>query len=273
MRTTHSMRFCLFIIGLLFIVFLAGCNMPGAGIQDKGLMATLARQTVSARLTQAILETQNASGWTPAVTRTATPEGTATPANTTMPQPTNTAWLAPTDAPIPCNWAQFIDDVTIPDNTELIAGAIFTKTWRIKNIGVCDWTSGYRLIFDGGDPMNAPGASQFTSGTVPAGATVDISVQLTAPSSPGAYTGYYKLRSPDNIVFGTGAGAYGNFWVKIVVLAPSATPTTTATPTMTSTSLPTATLTNTPLPTATHTTAPAPIATDTPSPTATPTTP
>lgn len=260
METTLYKRFCLLTIGLLFAVFLVGCNMPGSGGEGNGLMATLARQTVSAKLTQALLETQNASGQAPAASATPATAESATPEDSATPQYTDTPGPTPTNTPIPCNWAQFIDDVTIPDNTEIVAGTVFTKTWRLKNIGVCDWSSGYRLIFDGGDQMGAPNEFQFTSGTVPPGATVDISLELTAPENPGTNIGYFKLRSSDSIVFGTGGSAEGNFWVKIVVIAPSATPTATATPTETATP----TITDTPSPTATFTETPTPTVTDTP---------
>ncbi|MBC8504432.1 MAG: hypothetical protein ISR58_06310 [Anaerolineales bacterium] len=253
------------IIVLLVVVFLTSCNMPGRESNDKGVMATLARQTVSAKLTQAIRETQIASGQAPASTDSTMPEQSATPADTATQAYTNTPGPTPTNRPTPCNWAQFVSDVTVPDDTEFIAGAVFTKTWRIRNVGLCEWSSGYRLIFDSGDQMNAPLDSQFTTGVVPSGSQVDISVELTAPSVPGTYIGFYKLRSSDNLVFGTGGEAQGNFWVRIVVLAPSATPTSTATFTET----PTLTITNTPSPTATFTETPTPTISDTPSATAT----
>jgi len=228
-------------------------------------MATLARQTVSAKLTQAFVETQNASGILPANTIPAKTGSTDVPQDTVAPANTATQGPPPTNTPIPCNWAQFVTDVTVPDDTEFIAGSAFTKTWRLRNVGSCDWTSGYRLIFDNGDQMSAPYESQFTTGVVPPGSQVDISVNLTAPSSAGTYIGFFKLRSSDNLVFGTGGDTQGNFWVRIVVLTPSATPSVTSTFTET----PTPTITETPLPTSTFTDTPVPTASDTPSPTAT----
>src|SRR5215216_4227854 len=35
--------------------------------------------------------------------------------------------------------AVMIEDVTIPDNTIMTAGAKFTKTWRFLNNGKCNW--------------------------------------------------------------------------------------------------------------------------------------
>jgi hypothetical protein len=141
----------------------------------------------------------------------ATPTFTETPTATAT--PSNTATL--TNTPIPCNMAAFIDDVTYPDDTSVYAGADFTKTWRIQNVGSCSWTSGYRLVFVSGDEMNAPSAVKFTNGVVNPGQTVDISIQLTAPSTTGTYRGYFKLRDSDGVMFGIGASGNDAFYVQI----------------------------------------------------------
>ena len=54
-----------------------------------------------------------------------------------------------------CDWAQFIADVTVPDGTTYTPGATFQKTWRLKNIGTCTWTTSYALIFDSGNQLGA----------------------------------------------------------------------------------------------------------------------
>ncbi len=48
--------------------------------------------------------------------------------------------------------------------------------------------------------MNGP-TVQALSGNVNPGQTVDISVNLTAPSSNGTYTGYWGLRNPSGVIF------------------------------------------------------------------------
>ena len=210
------------------IPLLSGCNLPrGNGdLSDVDLLKTAARQTVEARLTENVDDTEEA---TP--TATATEDGQADDGEPT-PSPTATTEAPdpPTNTPRPCNKMEFVDDVTIPDGTEIVAGDSFTKTWRLKNTGTCTWTSGYRLIFDHGDRMGAPDSVQLTSGSVDPGGSVDVSVDLTAPDSPGSYKGYFLLRSPENVVFGLG-GSQG-FWVEIEVIAVD-TPTPTATATNT----------------------------------------
>ncbi|PIU90073.1 MAG: hypothetical protein COS63_04110, partial [Anaerolineae bacterium CG06_land_8_20_14_3_00_57_67] len=49
-----------------------------------------------------------------------------------------------------CDWAQFVADITVPDGASFAPGAAFTKTWRLKNIGTCTWTTSYALVFVSG---------------------------------------------------------------------------------------------------------------------------
>jgi hypothetical protein len=120
-----------------------------------------------------------------------------------------------------CYWAQFVADVTVPDGTNYAPGSVFKKTWRLKNIGTCAW-SDVSLIFESGQQMGAP-ASAALPATVNPGQTVDISVDLTAPSSAGNYFGFFKLKSASGGVFGIGSAANGKFWVEINVNSSSGT--------------------------------------------------
>jgi hypothetical protein len=129
--------------------------------------------------------------------------------------PTSTSTPTQTPVPTPCDAAQFVTDVTIADDSSVTVNAGFTKTWRLSNVGTCTWTSGYQLVFDHGDRMSAPDAVMLTSGTVPPGSTVDVSVTLKAPAAAGTYQGFFKLRNPSGVLFGVGADANTAFWVKI----------------------------------------------------------
>ena len=119
-------------------------------------------------------------------------------------------------AATPCNWAQFISDVSVPDGSVFSPGTIFTKTWRLQNIGTCTWTTGYSLVFDSGSQMSGPASVSLTS-TVAHGQNVDLSVMLTAPAAPGRYRGFWKLKDASGTSFGIGASATGAFWVDIEV--------------------------------------------------------
>lgn len=110
----------------------------------------------------------------------------------------------------------FIMDVTIPDDSEIEAGAAFTKTWRLRNDGTCTWEPSYDLVFHHGDHMSAASTVALTGSVMP-GQIVDLSIDMVAPADPGTYQGYWMLRNGDDVLFGLGAGGDVAFWVKIVV--------------------------------------------------------
>jgi hypothetical protein len=112
-------------------------------------------------------------------------------------------------------------------------GTAFTKTWRLHNIGTCTWNSAYAVVFVSGESLGAP-ATVLLPGDVPPNATVDISIDMRAPTTPGRYTGYWRMRNASGGQF----SASGNqpFFVQIEVTA--VTPTVTITPTITATSQP-----------------------------------
>lgn len=147
-------------------------------------------------------------------TATAQSQVTVSPPTVTVkpPEPVlPSATFTPTQRP--CNQALFVTDVTIPDGSEVPAGSNFTKVWRLQNNGSCTWTSGYTVVFDSGDRMNAPDAVAVTGGTVPYGGSVDIAMTLKAPDVAGTYRGYFRLRSPEGIIFGVGGGVA--FYVEV----------------------------------------------------------
>ena len=198
-------------LGLLLVaaLLLAACNFPGYQSAPGDPVATSAAATIAAALELTRLAVTLEP---PALAPTQAPP-TPVPASPTPAPPTA---VPPTVTPsTPCNAASFVSDVTYPDNTSVVVGASFTKTWRLKNVGTCTWTSGYKLAFDGGDRMSAPDTVTLTSGTVPPGGTVDASVDLKAPADTGTYQGNYRLREPGGALFGIGASATSFFWVKI----------------------------------------------------------
>ena len=103
-------------------------------------------------------------------------------------------------------------DVTIPDGTAMAAGQDFVKTWKIKNIGICTWGTGYSLIYSYGEKMS--GKPVPLSVNVAPGEEVDVSVNLRAPSKPGNYFGAWQMVNPKGIPFG---GKEDILLVKIVV--------------------------------------------------------
>jgi hypothetical protein len=142
------------------------------------------------------------------------------------PTPTVTAGPSPTPVATTCNRAAFVTDVSVPDNTSFTANTPFTKTWRLKNIGTCTWTTAYSVYFVSGNSMGAPASINLVSNVAP-GQTVDISVPMTAPNVAGTYQGYWKLRNASNASFGIGTTYNNPFWALVKVTTTSGGGTTT----------------------------------------------
>ncbi len=150
----------------------------------------------------------------PAPPATLTPLPALTPTATPFNQP------PPTIAPSGCDKASFIADVTVPDGTLFSPGAAFTKTWRLKNAGSCSWTTAYKFLFYSGEQMGAPTSINVPWNVSP-GQTVDLTVNLVAPSSPGKFRGHWILSNANGALFGIGANASMPIWVEINVAGDS----------------------------------------------------
>ena len=136
--------------------------------------------------------------------------------------------LQPANAPDCTNSASFVADVTIPDNTNVAGGTVFTKTWRVSNTGTCIWGPGYTLTHYSDERLGAPDSVPLVI-TYP-GQTADISVDLTAPNSNGNHRGNFVIENPAGLIMKVGDDS--RLWVIINV-----TVTTTITPTATATAL------------------------------------
>jgi len=189
-------------------LLLAACNLP----QQAAPTPDLSPDDLIATAVQATAQFMQ-----PPWTRTPVPPTlvTSSPPTFTPPPPPTFTPPPPTVTPVPCNQAEFVTDVTVPDGSDFPVFDTFTKTWRLRNVGTCTWTSDYRVVFDHGDQMQAPSSAPVNSGSVPPGGTVDVSVPMEAPGTPGTYKGYWKLRDAGGVLFGVGASGNVAFWVEI----------------------------------------------------------
>jgi Ig-like domain from next to BRCA1 gene len=215
------------LLPITLIVFsamlLAACNLPMTSVStpDPGLVFTQAAQTQTAQPTM-IPTTIPPTGMitleppTPAIvlppTSTSTSVPTATPTVAASPTTTTT----PNEGSC-TNQIEFVSDVTIPDDTELLPAKDFIKTWRLKNIGTCTWTNQYALVFISGDQMNGISPLPLANPVAP-NSTVDLSVNLKAPGSTGSYKGNWELQNASGVIFGTGKNADQPFYVQIKVV-------------------------------------------------------
>ncbi len=195
------------IVACVILITGIACSLTGTAIQPTPIVQTVVVVATSEPPTQTI------------EVPTATPTETLKPSDTPIP-PTETPTDTPTatNTPIPCNMAAFIDDVNYPDGSDVITGAEFTKTWRLKNVGTCSWNNTYKIVYVSGDNLNAPSTTKVTNLTINPGESVDVSVKLKAPSSKGTYRSYFKLMAPDGTTFGIGANGANAFWVEIEVV-------------------------------------------------------
>jgi hypothetical protein len=198
-------------LGVVLSLLLTACNLPRA---TPNAAATIQAVYTSQASMAATLQAQSGTPGTPAGLPTITfptlPPATAAP--------TLTSYVPPPPAPTTyCDWAAYVKDVTVPDGSIFAPGAQFTKTWRLQNIGTCSWTSSYTLVYSSGTNMSAPAAVALT-GNVNPGQTLDVSVNLAAPTSEGSYRGYWLLRNASGTLFGLGSAARDPFYVDIKVV-------------------------------------------------------
>lgn len=243
----------LVLIMILLSVIIAAC---GGGnnedTQDPNIAITNAVETAMVALTQtAMFEPSPTFTFTP--TFEPSPTFTATVVSQTNPTAVPTQSGSQSGVGLSsCDLAAFVEDITIPDGTEMMPGQTFTKVWRISNEGTCTWTSGYQILYYGGEIMSTETAYALTDTDIAPGESLDISIEMTAPSTEGSYTMWWIMRNADGENFGVDASG-GAIYVQITVSSTAAGFTATPTATTEATEVPTEVPTDTPTPTYTET--------------------
>ncbi len=152
------------------------------------------KATRAAALTELALPTI-----TPTDTITLTPTAVTATISLT-PTETRAATRPPAGKAPLCDDFAYVSDVTIPDGTVLQPEEGFVKTWSLYNTGTCTWTAAYAIDFSSGTRMD--GVITYMPQEVKSGGVVEISVGLWAPSSPGTYTGYWRMKNAEGVFFG-----------------------------------------------------------------------
>jgi hypothetical protein len=196
-------------LGLILIFLgLAACG-GAAPTPDPAQALTQIWQTVEVAQAQTAL----AASPTPRLTNTPaispTQEATNTPLITNTPLPGIPSFTP--NGPVNlgtqsavCDNAVGVADITYPDGSEVPAGESFIKTWSVKNLGPCTWSTKYRLIFGWGGAGTTWSKTppSFLTATVLPGETIEISVTLTAPSTAGNYAAAFRLQNNNGFNFG-----------------------------------------------------------------------
>lgn len=113
-------------------------------------------------------------------------------------------------------------DVTVPDGMIFQPGEPFSKTWRLVNSGSCAWTPDYSIVWFSGQPMGGS-TQQPVSQNVQPGQSIDLTVDMVAPSQQGRFQSNWKLRNAKGDLFGLGPNGDAPFWVQIEVMEDATT--------------------------------------------------
>jgi len=223
----------LLLLALILTACGAATKTPSAEISLEGVYTSVAN-TLAAQVAMA------SATPSPQPSSTFTPLASATLMQTTAPVQNVSVPAAVVNTGTACDNAAYVSDVTIPDGTIFAPGEAFTKTWNFQNTGTCTWSTSYSIVYASGNAMG--GSTTALSSSLASAGTLNVSVDMTAPSSSGTYTGYWRLQNTAGTAFGQ------SVYVQIVVSddASTITPSPTATDdessyTSTPTSAPTST--------------------------------
>lgn len=191
-------------------IFLSACSpaTAPAPTTDVNAVSTQAAMTVVAGLTQTA-EAMPSPTMVPTATIsfTSTPDVAATATIApTMPPVATLPGSSPSPVPVNpatafgCYNAAYMADVTILYAPAFNPGDKFTKTWRVKNSGSCDWPRGFQIMFVGGDRFGADTTT--INQKVKAGDAVEISIPMTAPYLSGVVNSNWQLATDIGKPFG-----------------------------------------------------------------------
>ncbi|KAJ3431833.1 ovarian carcinoma antigen [Anaeramoeba flamelloides] len=111
---------------------------------------------------------------------------------------------------------RFVKDLSYPDKTIVKPGQSFRKGWQVRNEGDLEWPCCARLIFIEGNDLGYKKLIGEKLNAIKPDQTMDVYVDLVAPTKPGNYTGYWRAYA--------GNKRFGHrIWCNIIVKFPSST--------------------------------------------------
>jgi hypothetical protein len=177
----------LLILGVLLLSWAANNAKPAETV-DEDAVRTEAVATYASSLTETLA---------PVPTKSPTP----LVVQPTVTSTAITATIEPSATANPCFNLLWIEDVTIPDGTQMKPGEVFTKTWLVQNTGGCAWHAGF--IFDnvGGDRMR--GTAVVLQEPIQTGSKRELSVQLVVPTGQtGLIQSAWRMSDENGVFFG-----------------------------------------------------------------------
>lgn len=96
--------------------------------------------------------------------------------------------------------AAWLADLAVEDGSLFVWGEVFTKTWRLQNVGTDPWPADTRLEWVQGEGL---AGKPVPVGEVAPGATVEVALRLVAPKQSGAFAGAWALMAGSAIIPGS----------------------------------------------------------------------
>jgi hypothetical protein len=209
-------------LSLLWLSACGGETPTATPTIDLNPFRTEVAATVFAQVTQELALTPSPTP-IPSDTPTSPPTFTPTQATPTASPGPGVTLTAGTPGVSTVDLAEWVSQ-SIADDTVFAPSEAFTITWRLKNTGTSTWTVGYLLRFYSGDTLGAPTEVLLGRVALP-GETVDISIPMRAPVTPGNYRTDWVMSNESRSNFKEPV------FLKIVVAPPlTPTPTSTTTP-------------------------------------------
>jgi hypothetical protein len=106
----------------------------------------------------------------------------------------------PTASPDCSSNLLFLQDITIPDGTQVQPEERLDKRWLVENDGTCNWDRRYSLRLIAGLDMGAgPDLALFPARS---GSQVEIQIQFVAPQDIGLHRSAWQAADPGGNLFG-----------------------------------------------------------------------
>ncbi|MFN2197287.1 MAG: NBR1-Ig-like domain-containing protein [Anaerolineales bacterium] len=221
-------------LGLLLLSACSTATPTSTPTTDLNPFRTEVAATVYAQVTQALAQTPSPTLIpSPTITPAPSPSATQAPSATsdttsTSPQETSTSGTPGTPGTPTTDLAEWVSQ-SVTDGTVFEPGESFTITWRLRNAGTSTWTPDYLFRFYAGNAFGATQEIPLGQEVAP-GATVDISIEMTAPTVVGDYRSDWVMSNEIRSNFNQPV------FLEITVARPeTATPTTAAAATATAT--------------------------------------
>ncbi len=110
------------------------------------------------------------------------------------------------------NRAKFVNDVTIPDGTEVRAGEMLTKTWTLENYGTCSWSENYKIVWADENYDNDQKLFDIGVNLAP-GEQGEISVTFPAQGEGKTHISFLLADTEGN-TFGLGERGIGDLYIE-----------------------------------------------------------